>query len=85
MQQAVPNRQNPVRGLGNLLIVSREEDGDAKGSLDLVKQLDHLFAVGLVERSGSLVTEQNIRALNDRPGDGDPLLLPARQLGREFF
>ena len=41
--------------------------------------LDGLFGVA-VERRGGLVEHQDARTLEDRPGDGDPLLLPAREL-----
>ena len=36
-----------------------------------------------IERRGDLVEQQHLRLHGDRAGDADPLLLPARELGRQ--
>ena len=39
--------------------------------------------IALVEVSGGLVAQQDLRAVDDGPGDGDPLLLTTGELVRE--
>ena len=46
-------------------------------SPQLLEQRDDLVADALVEVSCGFVGEQDAGALNQRPGDRDPLLLPA--------
>ena len=48
-------------------------------TLELVSRTFYLLALG-VEGGGGLVEEQYPRVPHQRPGDGHPLLLPARQL-----
>src|SRR5918993_212096 len=62
------------------LIVRDVHDGDAE---PLVKMLDlelHLLAQLLVERAERFVHQHQRRLVDQGPRDGDPLLLPARQL-----
>src|SRR5260370_22444979 len=46
--------------------------------------VDDGLAVG-IERAGRLVEDQDPRIADQRPGDGEPLLLTARQVGRAFL
>ena len=59
-----------------------DQGGDA-GVLDQpVQGLEHGLAGGGVEVAGRLVGQQQARAVGQGAGNGDALLLPARQLGR---
>jgi len=50
-----------------------------KGGHDVEHLADHLRIKG----RGRFVKEHDLRAHGERPGDGHPLLLPSRKLGRE--
>ncbi len=59
-----------------------EHEGDADVVLDRL-QLDlHLLAELEVERAERLVEQQHLRPVHERPGEGDPLALAARELRR---
>ncbi len=65
--------------VGHLLLVGDDHDGPAFG-VELVEQRQHLGRGPRVERAGRLVGQQQHRLGHDRPGDRDPLLLPAGEL-----
>ena len=59
-----------------------DDDGDAEFGIEVVQEL-HDFPGGFrVEVAGGFVGEKGIRVGDNRPGDGDALLLAARELGR---
>ena len=63
-----------------LLVVGHQDEGDADLALQIL-QLDlHVAAQLAVERCQRLVEQQHRRAVDERAGDRDPLLLAARQL-----
>ena len=65
-----------------LLVVGDEHEGDADLALEQL-QLDlHLLAELAVEGAERLVEQQHRRAVHQRPGERDALLLAARQLPR---
>src|SRR5689334_20680074 len=51
----------------------------------LAHELEDLGTRLRVEVPGRLVGEDDLRAARERPCDGDPLLLPTRQLGRPML
>ncbi len=57
-------------------------DGDAQPAMQLTQFVLQVFAQFLVQCAQRLVHQQDARLVNQRPGDGDPLLLAARQLRR---
>ena len=63
-----------------VLVVGHEEERRAQLGVDPQQLLPHLVADVAVERGHRLVEEQHPRAADQRPGDGDALLLPAGQL-----
>ena len=63
-----------------LLVVGHVDEGDADLDLDAL-ELDLELAPELeVERAERLVEEQDVGSIDERPGQGDALLLAARQL-----
>ncbi len=52
-------------------------DGDAQPAMQLTQFVLQVFAQFLVQRAQRLVHQQDARLVNQRPGDGDPLLLAA--------
>ena len=75
--------RDPVRHRHRLLLVVRDVDeGDANVVLDRLQLQLHLLAQLEVESAERLVEEQHPRFVHERPGERDPLLLPARELAR---
>ena len=66
--------------LGDGVVVGDDHDGRA-GLVKLVDQGQDGLSGGLVEVAGRLVSENDGRLADQGPGDGDPLALPARELG----
>ena len=64
---------------GNLLL--DDDDGDAGDLVDLAKGVEHEARAGGVERGGGLVEHQHARRERQDRGDGDLLLLAARERG----
>jgi hypothetical protein len=54
-----------------------EEHGKAELLLQRGKKLQHLRLDGHIERRDGLVGDDEIRLRRERPGDADPLALPA--------
>ena len=54
-------------------------DGGTAG-VDVAQQLEYAARSPLVQIARRLVGEQHARLIHECPRDGDPLLLPARQL-----
>ena len=48
--------------------------------VDLLDQIQNLIGCLRIKRACRLIAQQNIRVTGKRPGDGNPLLLPAGQL-----
>ena len=71
----------PVGGRGDLGVVGDEDDRPA-GGVELVEEAHDVRAGVAVEVAGRLVGQDERRLRDERPGDRDPLLLAAGQLGR---
>ena len=58
-------------------VMADEEHGKAELLLQRGKKLQHLRLDGHIERRDGLVGDDEIRLRRERPGDADPLTLPA--------
>ena len=56
------------------------DEGDAQLLLDALELTLHILAQAQVQRPQGLVQQQNLGPVDQRPGNGDPLLLPAGEL-----
>ena len=68
------------RGVGGAARVVGDHDDRRAGVVDLVQEIHDLLRGRRVEVAGRLVGEDQARRDGERPGDGDALLLAARQL-----
>ena len=66
---------------GDVVLVGDDDDGDA-AAVELLQQRHHLDAGRRVERAGRLVGEDQLGIVDQRPRDGDALLLAAGELRR---
>ena len=71
--------------IGLLLIVRDHHDGRLVFLIERLEDPHHLVAHLRVEVAGRLVGEQDPRPADNRPGDGDALLLAAGQLRRKVM
>src|SRR6185503_18466642 len=71
------------RGARSEPLIVGHHDDRAAGLVQGFEDRDDLVAHLAVEIPGGLVREQDARAADDRPGDGDALPLASRELGRE--
>ena len=62
------------------VVVGGDDDGGAE-SVHLLEELHQAFRLGVVEVAGGFVGEEQAGTVDDRPGDGDALLLAAGQFG----
>ncbi len=79
----VEQPHDPLGLVGLLLIVRDHHDGGLVLAVERLEDAHDLVAHLRVEVAGRLVGEQDPRPADDRPGDGDALLLAARELRRE--
>ena len=82
---AVGHAHQAAAALGELEIVGDEDQRRLPPPLQAEQQIDHLLAGLAVEIAGRLVGEDDLRARAERAGDGDALLLAARELRREMI
>src|SRR5579862_7654701 len=75
--QAVPELHDARAVLGDVVLVRDEQDGDAALGVELLKNVHDLDAGARVEVPGRLVGQENGRVVDQRPRDGDALLLTA--------
>src|SRR5437667_83300 len=80
-QAAVAKRQHPTRILGDIRLVSDEDDRDAL-AVQLLQEDEDLDAGPGVEVARRLVGQQYCGVVDERACDGDTLLLPPRELAR---
>src|SRR4051812_30216860 len=74
---------DPVaHGEGLVLVVGDQEEGDADLPLQALELHLHLFAQLAVQRGQRLVQQQHLWTVHQGAGEGDPLPLTARELGR---
>ena len=69
---------------GEGLVVGDDDDGPAGMAAGVLQQLQHTFAGFVIQGAGRLVTQQDLGVLSQGPGDGHPLLFPARKLSGEI-
>ena len=69
-------------GQGLRLIVGDHDGGQVEAALQPLELVTQVHAHPGVERAQRLVEQKQPRRHRNRPGDGDPLLLPAGELGR---
>src|ERR1700759_5220038 len=63
------------------VVVGGDDHGGAE-TIHLLEQLHQTLGLGVVEIAGGFVGKEQARAVDDRSGDGDALLLATGQLGR---
>ena len=73
-------RRMRPRARGQGLVVGDEDEGGARLAVELGHELDDAGAGGAVEVARRLVREEHPRLVAERAGEGDPLLLAAREL-----
>ena len=59
--------------------MGNEDGSQAVGSMEFTQEADDHLAGPMVEASGRLVSEKNLGRPDQRPGQGDTLLLAAGQ------
>ena len=78
----VHDRDGVGHGHGLFLVVGHVDEREADLGLDPLELDLHLATELEVQGSQRLVQQQHRRTVDDRPRQRDPLLLPARELGR---
>ena len=68
--------------LGQLRVMGDHDDQPVPGHL--LQKLHHLHAGLAVQRAGGLVGQEDVRVVDEGPGDGHPLHLPAGHLRRHL-
>lgn len=69
---------DPVGDIQNAIVVSDNDDGCSVFSGLPLKQRDNLASRFFVKRRSRFVGQQDVRAMDQAPGDGDALFLTAR-------
>src|SRR5262249_19902913 len=83
LEPAAAHHRDAVRhGERLTLVVGDIDRGDPDLALELLELELHAIAELLVERAQRLVEEEHGRTRDESPGEGHPLLLPARELAR---
>ena len=80
-QHAVAQPHDAVGAGGDVGLV-RDHDDRSAGAVERFQQVHDLVAGGRVEVAGRLVGEDDVGIVDQGPGDGDALLLPAGKLRR---
>jgi len=78
---SVLHPDNPVRHLGEALIVGDDNEGLAELLAEVEEELVELLFVLRVEGAGGLVGKDDIGLVHEGAGHGDALLLATRELG----
>jgi hypothetical protein len=73
----------PLGAAGNGAVVGDQHHGEVLVAPESFQQGDDVVPGVLVEVAGGLVGQQDLGLLNQRPGNGDSLLLPAGQFRRQ--
>src|ERR1051326_4524089 len=72
----------PLCVSGDVLFMGDQNYGDAVFLVETAEQLHHLIALGTVEIACRLVGKNDVWLGDERPGNGDALLLASGKLGR---
>src|SRR5262245_54351513 len=81
LDAAVAQADDAASPLGDVVLVSDHDDG-LTGLVELAQHLHDLVAGVRVEIAGRLVGEDDVRVVDQRPGDRNALLLAAGELHR---
>ena len=76
---SVADLDDPLRLPRHLAIVSHDDDRVPVG-VQLVQNIPQRPTADAIQRPGGLIGENNLRAVDSRPADADPLLLAAGKL-----
>ena len=82
---AVAHGDDPARIFGDIGFMRDDDDRHALIAVERDQRLHDLMRGLGVEIAGGFVREQDARAVDQRPGDGDALLLAARNCAGVFF
>ncbi len=82
---AVIHVRDPIGKAEDALIVSDDDEGAAVARGDAAQDIEHVLPGRMIERACRLVTNDQLRLVDKRASDCDPLLLAARQVGREML
>ena len=80
MDRAIANDQSAVAGLGELVVMGDDDQGDAMFGSQIEEDFHDLGAVLGIEVTGGFIGEKHFGLVDDGPGDGDALLLAAGEL-----
>jgi len=75
MCPSVPHLDNPSRELGEVGVVGHHDDGKPCASVQVPQDLAYLHRPLRVEAPRRLVGKEDLRAVDERPGDARPLHL----------
>jgi hypothetical protein len=67
----------PIQSAGGIPVVSHHDQCRTDLTLHLQQQIDHADGVGRIQGAGWLVSENDLRPMDDRSGDGGSLSLTA--------
>jgi len=81
---AIGEVDHPVGNGSNADVVGDHRRGGAELLVAALDRLQHDDPGLAVQGAGRLITQQHLGPLGDGPGDGDPLLFAAGELGREM-
>src|SRR6266568_1337370 len=76
---AIADLDDPLSIVGNLRIMSDQDDGVPTG-MQFMENRHHLLAAFTIQGTGRLVCQDNVAAVHQCPGNTDPLLLAAGKL-----
>ena len=79
---AVVDADDPFRVQGNIGVMGHQDDGDAAPFIEFTEHGENFLAGTRVQVARGFIGEEHRRTVDQRPGDGHPLLLPAGKLGR---
>ena len=82
---AAHHADDPIGHSGDRSVVGDDRRRRVQLPVDALQDLEHQLAGLVVERTGRLVAEQDVRPFRDGARDRDALLLAARQLRREMI
>jgi sigma-B regulation protein RsbU (phosphoserine phosphatase) len=83
-EQAIPHDRDPLGPPGHRGVVGDDDEREATLAPQLFQERHNLVARTFVEVAGGLVREEHSWSLDQGPRDSNPLLLAARQLGRQM-
>ena len=82
---AVTQLDDMIRHLPDRLIVRHHDHGIVILLIHLFDQLQYFLGSRIIQRTGRLITEQDIRILDDCAADRNALLLAAGELIRQLI